>query len=250
MVFSWRHVHGDAYKRATGKTFPSGQYAGDVLNQHGMGWCGACYVIAVGQMIEDRILIQTGKTQKVSMQTLLDTYRSQKNACHGGSVEKLLQQIQTGKTTLLLHTQTQPFWYGFRSAFSSCPVTTTVRIRYYQVEDLKNDILHNGPLVMRINADTLKSTNTMGVVTDKIYRTPNHAVCLVGWTEVGFIVRNSWGLRVVPKELPESFHCVEDNKNSCRIDWIPWNSLPGDPGFCILPHWHPALTRCYGVIIE
>ena len=54
-------------------------------------------------------------------------------------------------------------------------------------------LLRDGPVVLEVNARTLKSVDARGRVQDLTPRPSNHAVCVVGWEGDCWIVRNSWG---------------------------------------------------------
>lgn len=225
-----------------------------------MGWCGACYLVATAQMIEDRLTIKTTKISgtfpkqrpRVSVQVLLDHVRKQgpRNACHGGHPIHVLQSIARGEIPLLVHTVSTPhIWYGFPRSISSCPrhdPITVHDIRRIPPNRVQDNILTRGPIVLEIAAQTLKQLDSTGMATDLTLHERNHAVCVVGWqtSPTGvpcWIVRNSWGGSHVPERLPTDLHCVDLDRNSCRVNWVPWTGIPSDPGFCLLPMSHPDL---------
>lgn len=115
-------------------------------------------------------------------------------------------------------------------------------------ESVRGHLLAGGPVVLEVNAQTLKSVDgDTGVVRDLTPRQPNHAVCVVGWTARGgkdcWIVRNSWGTRRVPVDIPEDPEaCVSQDGNRCSVQWEHWAGDPSDPGFCYLPCEYAPLS--------
>ena len=88
--------------------------------------------------------------------------------------------------------------------------------------------------MLEINAKTLKTTNSKGIVTDLTPREANHAVCVIGWKNECWIVRNSWG-DMVPIDVPKDLSCVVRGENKCSVSFEKWNNMLEDPGFVLLP---------------
>lgn len=255
--FSWRAV-----RRSDRAGVPPGNYAADAIDQHTPHWCGCCYLVAAAQCVEDRARIalarcggRTAPTRLV-LQTLLDHFVEWSagpgwSACHGGFPLHVLQCLADGTCPMLVEEETQcAAWWGFPRVLRRCPaptaryrVTNARRVAPHTVRDA---LVREGPVVLEVNATTLKSVDARGVVTDLTPRLPNHAVCVVGWRRVGrcdcWVVRNSWGATHVPRDLPTDLEtCVGPNRNECVVEWEPWRGDPHDPGFLLLPQSFPPL---------
>lgn len=261
-MFSWRRVRRGEYERLTGRALPAGVYAGDVVDQHVASWCGCCYLVAAVQCVEDRARIahtkRTGAAPpslRVSMQAVMDHFREWDaptpgwNACHGGFPLHVLECLARRECPLLLEGPSR--WFGFARTTTRClrsDATFEVRrARRLPPSQVQHSLLHDGPLVLEVNADTLKAVTPGGLVYDLTPRDPNHAVCVVGWTTrhgvMCWIVRNSWGTRRAPRALPDDLSCVANGYNVCSVEWEPWRGTPDDPGFVLLPASFPPLHR-------
>ena len=80
------------------------------------------------------------------------------------------------------------------------------------------EIYARGPVVLEINAQTLKSVDREGIVTDLAPNVPNHAVSVVGWKQTSragpcWIVRNSWA----STWGEEGYIYLEMAKNTCGL---------------------------------
>lgn len=228
-----------------------GRYACDVVNQHAVSWCGACYLVAAAQMVQDRAHIQRGSPLQLSMQVLMDHYREPDvdavwNACHGGHPLQVLKCMGDGTCPLVVINEVTPQWLGFVRLLTRCPKPTVddfavANARRIPEELVRQDLWHRGPIVLEVCAQTLTSTDMHGVVRDLTPRDPNHAVCVVGIEQLSdgtacWIVRNSWGTAQVPRDIPRDYQlCASYEQNTCIVDWEPWSGDPRDPGFCLLP---------------
>ena len=253
-MFSWRNVSSRDYRERTGVALPSGSYAADAIDQHQAAWCGCCYIVAPVQCIEDRARIafaKRGKTKapKLSLQAVLDHFRLQNakhgwNACHGGFSLQVLQCLED-RTCPLLRVREAPVLLGFPRLLTRCPVPdaglTVSGVRRLRPDEVRDSLLHEGPVVLELHSDVLKSADARGVVTDRTPRVPNHVVCVVGWRDGCWIVRNSWGARRAPRSLPD-LACVGHDRNECQVAWEAWSGDPRDPGFALVPFDHPALA--------
>ena len=244
---------------------PDGAYACDVVNQHEVNWCGACYLVAAAQMVQDRAHIalkardphDTATVPQLSLQMLMDHFEDQDvihgwNVCHGGHPLHVLQCIEAGVCPMVIERAPLPVWMGFARATQTCPnsdlcdfrVSNSRRIHPSQVAA---QLWAQGPVVLEVSAQTLKSADAEGVVRSEQPRRTNHAVSVVGMHIVAdgtvcWVVRNSWGTSRVPRDLPVDYEeCVAVGRNHCMVDWDPWHGDPGDPGFCYLPTSHPSL---------
>ena len=250
MDFSWRAT------RAHGHV-PDGTYAGATFDQHSMGWCGCCYIVAAVQAIEDRGHIARPQNPRhtVDMQTVLDHFSTSAsaegsawNACHGGSVMHVVKCLVSRACPLL--TTRHKRWLGHPSRTARTPLSTApyrvASVTRFRTRDVLAELYRHGPVILEINANTLKSCDRDGVVTDLAPAPPNHAVSVVGWRHTQsaglcWIVRNSWGQNRVPVDIPDDTLCVDKDGNRCEVEWTYWAGDPANPGFCYLPMSYPML---------
>lgn len=266
-MFSWRRVDSFQYHRLTGgRIIPSGQYASDAVNQHAASWCGCCYLIASAQMVEDRARIALSKTAelcaarpRLSLQIVMDHYVEREagpawSACHGGVPLHVLQCMRDGTCPLVWTMERPPrTWLGFprtRRAKERVehPLVRVKVVGRISPSTVRDELLKYGPVVLEVSAQTLKSADPRGLVVDLTPRKPDHAVCVVGWSEVGgeacWIVRNSWGRTRAPVDVPRDMSCARKGSNDCVVQWEPWSGDPSDPGFCHLPQRFEPLSSC------
>jgi hypothetical protein len=247
--FSWRAYDPRADPWARG--LARGSYATESFDQHSVGWCGCCYIVAVVQAIEDRGHVTLGVRHRVDMQTVLDHFHATGddgtwNACHGGYPAHVVECLASGACPL--RSASAP-WRGHPVRTSRTPLGDApfrvVRARRVPSSAIAAEILAHGPVVLEICAQTLKSVDGAGVVADPTYCPANHAVAVVGWTTrngvLCWIVRNSWGRNRVPAAIPDDLACVSETQNACDVAWEYWVGDPRAPGFCYLPVSHPAL---------
>jgi hypothetical protein len=249
MEFSWQHVTSHA-------RVPNGCYATKSFDQHSVGWCGCCYVVAVVQVVEDRGHVALPKTSRhvVDMQTVVNHFNTSHklhdgtwNACHGGYPMHVVECLISGACPLI--TTQRKRWLGHPVRTSNTPLSTApfsiASVERRSTEHIQQEIRDNGPVVLEISAQTLKSTDARGVVTDLTAQDPNHAVAVVGWKQThagpAWIVRNSWGRNRVPSALPDDVSCVNEDGNNCEVQWEYWVGDPHVPGFCYLPMSYPPL---------
>lgn len=263
--FSWRDV------RRSSSSLPPGKYAADPLDQHANGWCGSCYVVAAVQCVEDRAYVArvkqslarderttTARSSLLSplpprlyihLQAVLDHHKEEDrhpgwNACHGGVPLRVFECLQDrcplqltyrgGPARAMLGHPRRDAAVSPSLSSSSPPilVTDAQRVPHASVRAL---LLRDGPVVLEVNARTLKSVDARGRVQDLTPRPSNHAVCVVGWEGDCWIVRNSWGTHRVPVDVPEDVACVSEDGNACEVRWERWVGDPRDPGTCLLP---------------
>ncbi len=230
---------------------PSGNYVGDVIDQHEKGWCGCCYIVCAIQMIEDRFRIQFSKLfyksprlKHIDMQTIMDYVEEAKegwNMCHGGYPLNVLACMQD-RTCPMVWSDESIFLGYARGGVTKCsapsPYAERVHIsdpRRIPEYEVKKQLLEYGPVILEVNGDILKKYNARGVVSNLSPEEPNHAVTVIGWEEDNWIVRNSWGVNQVPKEIPYDLNCVGRGKNDCSVQWSNWTGKGDDPGHILLP---------------
>lgn len=226
----------------------------EVFDQHAKSWCGACYLVAVVQVVEDRgNLLLRGARHHVDLQTVLDHFEDAEreegwNACHGGIPMEVVDCLAARTCPLRTSTTETTRWLGYpmhttRTPLSDAPfvVTGGERLPAARVAD---EVRAHGPVVLEVDADTLKSVDAHGVVTTDAYAEPNHAVAVLGRKTVRgvacWVIRNSWGTRRVPREIPDDLSCVAHGENACEVRWEYWVGDPSNPGHCYLPVSHPC----------
>lgn len=246
--FSWRDVRGHP-------DVPNGSYATTTFDQHSVGWCGCCYIVAVVQTVEDRGHIAQPLTARyrVDMQTVVDHFNTSVpsedtpwNACHGGYPSHVVECLIRGVCPLVT-TQHQS-WKGHPSHTHQTPLSTApfrvTGVQRIPTRDVMDELYRRGPVVLEISGHTLKSVDGQGVVTDHTPNIVNHAVSVVGWKQTAhagpcWIVRNSWGQHRVPVAIPDDIMCVDESGNRCEVKWEYWVGDPHAPGFCYIPMSHP-----------
>lgn len=247
--FDWGDVDGECYFLITGDRLPSGCFVGEVFDQHSSSWCGCCFLVSATQMVEDRMRISLSKKRgissskdKVDLQAVMDEFYDSEmgwNVCHGGFPFEILECIRDGRCPLLWRRRGEGEWLGYarirercRAPFGREPLSSVRRI---QERDVKQDILTYGPIVLEVNAATLKSADDEGVLTDLTPRASNHSVTVIGWKERGWIVRNTWGLERVPTDIPSDLGCVARGRNDCEVEFEEWVGDPLRRGHVYLP---------------
>ena len=175
-----------------------GAYACDVMNQHEVNWCGACYLVAAAQMVQDRAHIalkirdphNTANGPQLSLQTLMDHFEDEDfirgwNVCHGGHPLHVLQCIEAGVCPMVIERAPRPVWMGFARATQTCAKPDERRFRVVNSRrihpsQVAAQLWTHGPVVLEVDAQTLKTADAEGVVRDQQPRPTNHAVCVVG----------------------------------------------------------------------
>jgi len=247
--FTWRDMRSHS-------SVPDGMYASAIFDQHSMGWCGCCYIVAIVQTIEDRghIARPHDKRTRVDMQSVVDHFNTstasedaQWNACHGGYPMHVVECLVSGACPIVIGQHRR--WLGHPSRTKNTPLNTApfrvTSVTRISTHEIMEELYQRGPVVLEINAQTLKSCDDHGVVTDYTPGVPNHAVSVVGWKQThagpSWIVRNSWGQHRVPKNIPDDVMCVNEDGNRCEVQWEYWVGDPNMGGFCYLPMSHPVL---------
>jgi hypothetical protein len=246
--FSWRKKD-DAGRLG----LPPLKYACDSVDQHGSGWCGSCYIIAVVQAIEDSVHISNrGKRIRICLQSTMNHFQSWNehdtwNVCHGGSALQVLKCFKQGSCSLI---SKRAAFVGFTQKTNHC-YSSNIPFRvssFDRIEEsrVKHELLTRGPVMLEISYLTCRDLDKNGVSTDIMEHPRNHCVNVVGWTVVNgtecWIIRNSWGTKRMPSRIPVDYTtCVDVDRNVCSTEWKEWRGMPSDPGFFLLPTSHPGL---------
>lgn len=238
------------WQRVPGRLFRGPQsFVTNAFDQHSVSWCGCCFVVAVVQCVEDRGHIRLGRRVRIDMQTMVNHVSEVlgTNACRGGLPVDVLTCIMNG-TCPLMRAQQRTRWTGrpervFRTPMSDVPYTVTGIDDGIYSHDVRDIIRRDGPVILLVNSDTLKTVDARGVVTDLAFKPLNHAVTVVGWRDDDtWIVRNSWGRMRVPSALPDNLDvCIDDATVECDVEWEYWIGDPRNPGFLYLPMTAEAL---------
>lgn len=233
--------------------FRSSFYRGNHLSatpfdQHSKKWCGACYLVAAIQMVQDRFNILMKRRIEVSLQAAMDFFQGyqadwEKNgwtSCHGGYSEDVLECIANGSCPFVL-TNDQTSWLGrvigklFQQHYSNTPKMILNLKKWGRIDRdrVQHELFNCGPLVLYVSGAVVASTDSNGIMTDLDHDELDHAVGVVGWTtidcELYWLVRNSWGSSH-PGESPHNFEeCNSLDKNECDVAYVPWNSVPTGP---------------------
>ena len=264
--WSWTMVSSqDAtdWEKFTSKKIAPGVYTSQVFDQHMSNWCGCCYLVAVVQMLQDRLNIGYGVIDHAEdmypifyfdMQLALDTYNSHEqkrrpdwNACQGGSPLSVLKSIDESWTELTLIDE-GVVWMGFPQ--TKLPkIRDTIKIKEIDTlenrqESIMERIFRYGPVVLGIDSKCLRNPNIKnGIIDSNIYGKRDHALTVVGWKTIDgekhWILRNSW--KIVPEERPEDKNCVLNNSNTCNVPMNDWIGDPDAPGYAYLKFSHPSI---------
>lgn len=270
--WSWERVDdADAatYARAFGKKIALGCYTSPVFDQHVASWCGCCYLVAVVQMIQDRMHVALGLSDTESvmfpcfqfnMQLALDTYNAHEralrgdswNACTGGMPSRVINAIRLNKCVLRLMADAT-VWMGHPCTIDVTNVTSeNVEIEASETLQshphyIQRRLFRYGPIVLGIDSLCLRDPELGargGRVDGATVGNRDHAVTVVGWRVMGdalhWIVRNSWGVESVPSERPDTA-CVGDGFNTCKVGTKPWTGDPKRRGYAYVPFDHPTL---------
>ena len=219
------------------------------MDQHAFNWCGACYVVAVVQMLQDRWNLATGRNVTLSVQRVLDEFdgmrRSREpaswNACHGGAPTDVVECLRRGACHLVPEAPDTGFvgrvrrWVNYGVAGRAAP-RSVGESRVVAHGDVRAELMARGTVGLLVSAEVLARTDRDGVVPPSLPLVADHVVGVVGWMDDHWIVRNSWGASSRPTAVPDDFEtCNTIRANTCRTDRTPWHSMPSMPGHCLLP---------------
>lgn len=270
--WSWERVDdvdAAAYARAFGRTIAVGCYTSPIFDQHVANWCGCCYLVAVVQMIQDRMHVALGlhDTESIAfpcfqfnMQLALDTFnayeravrRDSWNACSGGMPSRVIDAIRSNRCVLRLMADAT-IWMGHPCTVDvESLVGDNVRIEESETlesnpDSLRRRLFKYGPIVLGIDSLCLRDPELAargGRVDGATVGNRDHAVTVIGWRVIDgtshWIVRNSWGIDNVPSERPD-LKCVGDDFNTCKVETRPWIGDPDRPGCAYVPFEHSTI---------
>lgn len=236
------------------------------LDQHAHNWCGACYIVAVVQMIEDRWRVAApSQARALSVQRTLEDFDARQwaresprwNACHGGEPRDVVECLRDGRCALRIAAGGEPDFLGrvrrfLRSEAEGGPGATEaappIELGPFRVIDAagaSDEIAKRGTVGLLIAASVIASTGPDGKVPRSRPDWPpaDHVVCVIGWEAGHWLVRNSWG-DWRPDEIPRDYEeCNTAYGNTCdSFKTRRWHSLPSPrKGHCLLPMDHPGI---------
>jgi hypothetical protein len=218
------------WSRAHGRPLPPGRYSSDAVNQHTVQWCGACYLVATVQAVQDALAVRDAaalppderdrRTYEFDLQHALDTYSalhaprmtqresvgvslagraSPWNACMGGDPAEMLALLQRGEMRLQL-LRGAARWSARADPSRAALPARGHGVRAFETvtptpEALRSAV-HASPVIAAVRSTPLWGLRDDGV-TACGEGERDHVVVLVGWTTRNgaayWIARNSWG---------------------------------------------------------
>jgi hypothetical protein len=168
----------------------------NVTGIRNQGSCGSCWAFGTLAAYEGAISILFDENEDLSEQWLVDC-NSQNWGCNGGwfAFGELYDGVPlescypytaydgSCKTTCDMYYPLDSWFYVGSS--SSVPST----------DSIKTAIYNHGPVAVAVYVNTAFQSYTSGIFNTSYSGSVNHAVCLVGWDDVGgcWIMKNSWG---------------------------------------------------------
>lgn len=273
--FTWADVTvADAqwFEQHEERQVPPGNYASAPMNQHVHAWCGACWLVACVQVVQDKLNIREAPLEPAQrdhrafvfdMQAaaddaarlfsaevqgrersvgLLVARPRQWTACMGGDPAMALEALRAGRLQLAAQRRGHVAWQSRSDAARAGRVPGDAVVRGVRtveptVEAIQRELLA-GPIVVCTRSDPLWHLDDAG-------RTPvgsgerDHVMALIGWDVVEgercWIARNSWGN--APRSLvharPEDVRGCAGGL--CASDRTEWQSRGPAPGFVFIP---------------
>ena len=273
--FTWSDISdrdSEWFSSVLDRHVPPGAYASEPMNQHGHAWCGACWLVACVQVVQDKLNIREAPAEShmrdhrafaFDMQAaaddaallfaadvlkrdhsvgLLVSTPRQWTACMGGEPSMALEAMRVGTLRLGANRSGASTWQSRSDPSRAGRVPGDIVVRSVRSIDpnpqaFKNELL-NGPLVVCTRSAPLWSLDSLGR-TSAGSGERDHVMAIIGWTTVGgkecWITRNSWGAdaRSAVHSKPEDVRGCAGGK--CAAERAEWNS-PGDrPGFVYIP---------------
>lgn len=218
-------------------------YISPPVNQHKNGYCGLCFLIAPCQVIHDKLkLFKNFRTDRhLDIQQIANEYskllrnsvgvlRNQSQSiCFGGNPFDVLSLIKRRELGLIFSEFPQDVEYHPDTSMMNGNV---VYVDIESIHKLPNDIdglklyiLKNGPILVKINSDTLFETSLDS--SDSL----DHVVSVIGWNGNNWIIRNTWGTGNTTRMRPKNpaIHEIQDTtilrwKSENGFAKLPFNS--------------------------
>ena len=228
------------------------KYTTPVMNQHMPLYCGSCYLMAAVQMVADRFWIKTGKKRILDVQDALNRYNNHPegqlgwNSCMGGHPNDFLDYINSRGGLFEEHKDNV-----YKATVTSCNTPSNkvgFRFNVYDLsghsnESIKRRIACYGPVLIAVDATSLMSKKFRRNPKVQICNDPakvDHIVCVAGWKDNYWIVRNTWGIDQDNNRPPSDFECLaeaECNGKSARCantKKFKWQGLKEQPGYYLM----------------
>eukprot|EP00727_Mastigamoeba_balamuthi_P005818 m51a1_g1856 hypothetical protein (618) ;mRNA; f:607498-611214 len=216
------------------------------------GYCSSCWAFASAAVVEGALMRQTGISEWVSTQNLLDCadytygeYPSGTDGCKGYSYEAMLAELAE-KGSEYGGGPVFEKYYKYRGAMSRCKHKLKVRgnvtvTDYFTVpfdeeegSALYSSLMKYGPLAVSFNHASLwgyvggiVKHNPWCLYTFTGYYGPDHAATLVGWGVKNgvkyWVIKNSWGddwgeaKDVSDGDYPEGYFRIQRGVGACHL---------------------------------
>lgn len=161
------------------------------------GSCGSCAAMATASVLEDNVILATGKEIDFSEQYLLDWGKAggDGQSCQGGW-NYHDYHFKKGLKGAILE-RDYPYKARDQSPRQATPVDSIREWRELSndVESIKHAIYNYGPVWTSVYATSEMQSYRSGVFRKCQQGQSNHAVTLVGWNDDGryWVMKNSWG---------------------------------------------------------
>jgi hypothetical protein len=217
------------------KLYP-GAYTCDIFDQHENGYCGICFLISPLQIIHEKLKInnKVKKETYLDIQHIANQYASYirsmpgiirsplRSICFGGNPFDIVELLKSKRIGLKFKNKLENLNEHPRDDLQDYDVDMYVNINKViklegSNEDIKWYILRNGPILAKISSNVLlkdvKNTNTEY----------DHIICVVGWENKKWILRNSWGKSGYTRKRPDnpSKYVLQDTP------LVPWKGNDG-----------------------
>lgn len=233
--FSWLYVsETDAlsWQKTFYRQLPVGAYSSAPINQHLNGWCGACWLVAPLQVVQDSLNIREAPAHPNERDHRLFRFNLQAaaeaitgihapnvakeetvgisisgpnrlwTACMGGDPMVALNAMQQGKLSLRMlfgEDQQSLMAVAFKEHTANGQnsyVRRVTALDTVNVERLKHAVWQS-PVVLGIRAEPLWKVDLRGIVKEPSSGPRDHVASVIGWKTIDgaeyWIVRNSWG---------------------------------------------------------
>lgn len=270
--FSWIRIDAksaSAWQAAHGRKIGPGKYSSPSFNQHTSGWCGACFLVATVQVVQDAYSIRDGggipedvkdrRVYEFDIQDALDRFSgihaatiyakenvgvtlarpTTWNACMGGDPTDVLVALKGGSLALhLLRGSSR--WKARATPNSGVPLPRNYAIRDFAVIEPNQEAVlravFRGPIIAAVRSAPLWHIHEGIAPCGEGER--DHVVAIVGWELRGerryWIVRNSWGKEIWTR--PDDVRRCKQNSSQpeCQSAKVAWNTDYGENGHFII----------------
>jgi len=160
------------------------------------GNCGSCWAHGTAEALEFALQIYLGKTEQLSTQELVSCDHSV-YGCQGGdfAADYVLKNGLTSEALYPYTASNSKCKSGIKPVgFAVSAINVGANERSAPTtEQLKDALMQFGPLSVTVAAGRGWSGFKGEVMSPCTNKSINHIVLIYGWTEKGWIMRNSWG---------------------------------------------------------